>query len=294
MIPTRIRFLILLGAACMPSAVASGGEPPVLTRIAEIRSLTREEATKALPARIRGVVIWQSLGSFVIHDGERGIYVDTLTAKERGIWKSGDPSMTETQVGAVIEMEGITDPGGYAPTVLPRSIKRVGSGALPPPGRLSAERLLSGSEDSQWVEVEGVVQAFAKTNEAGETSLSMVVNGHPCGVTLQRCSETNASAWVDARVRIRGVLAPLFNHRSEVAGMKIITNDANDVEILDPAPSDPFQSPRVALNHLMPFSTDGDPYHRKVTRGDVTFSKLGEFFFLQLGEVIEHFASGFG
>ena len=131
MIPIRIRFLILLGAACMPSAIASGGEPPVLNRIAEIRSLTREEATKALPARIRGVVIWQSPGSFVIHDGERGIYVDTLTAKERGIWKSGDPSMTETQVGAVIEMEGISDPGGYAPTVLPRSIKRVGSGALP-------------------------------------------------------------------------------------------------------------------------------------------------------------------
>jgi len=274
---------LLIGAALIPSGLATGGEPPAMTRIAAVRSLSKEEAQKSLPVDIRGVVIWQSADSIVVHDGERGIYVDRRIARERGIWKSGDQPMTETEVGALIEMQGVTDPGGYAPTILPRLIKRVGSGMLPPPSRLPSERLLSGSEDSQWIEVEGVVQAFNKMNSAGETSLSMMVNGHPCGVTFQNCREVDASEWVDARVKIRGVLAPLFNLRSEVAGMKIISNDENDVEILKPAPSDPLRSPRVALNHLLPFSPDADPYHRKVTHGVVTFSKPGEFFFLQDG-----------
>ncbi len=281
--PFKTLSLTLVSVALISSGLAKSAESPAITRIAAIRSLSKEEAKKSLPVHIRGVVIWQSSDSFVVHDGERGIYVDRRIAREREIWKSGDQPITETEVGALIDMEGVTDPGGYAPTILPRMIKRVGSGMPPQPSRLSLERLLSGSEDSQWIEVEGVVQDFTKINSSGTTSLIMMVDGHPCGVTLQDCHGIDASAWVDARVKIRGVLAPLFNLRSEVAGMKIISNDEHDVDILKPAPSDPFRSPLVALNHLLPFFPDSDPYHRKVTRGVVTFSQPGEFFFLQEG-----------
>ena len=69
---------VLLGMTCR-----ADDEPRVLTQVAEIRALSRAEAAKGLPVRFRGVVGWASAhqgGSFIVHDGSRGIWVDRSVA----------------------------------------------------------------------------------------------------------------------------------------------------------------------------------------------------------------------
>lgn len=248
--------------------------------------MSRKEADKAVPVRIRGVVIWQSInpnGPFVVHDGERGIYVDLFMAIERGSWKRGDLPRTETETGALVEVEGVTNPGGYAPIIQPLKIRRVGSAPLPEARNVRPELLLSGNEDAQRIVVEGVVQSVERINETEVVAMKLVVDGNPCQVICERGNELDKASLPDSRIRVRGVLAPKFNLRSEVAGMKISCNGAGDIDIVKPGLADPFLAPQVSLDRLLPFSPDAAPYHRKATRGVVTFAKLGDFFFLQNG-----------
>ena len=203
--------------------------------------------------------------------------------KPGGSGRVGEPPAKDSEVGAVVEIEGVTDPGGYAPCVLPVRFKRVGSGPLPEARRIPFERLLSGSEDGQRVEVEGVVQGISPPDEYGDSKVMVMVDGHPCRVASEHGRELDAAKLVDARVRVSGLLVPLPNLRAEVAGLRMVVMGPGDFTVLEPPPADPFLAPRVSLNRLLPFSPDTKPYHRKVTEGVVTLAVPGQFFFLQEG-----------
>ena len=198
---------------------------------------------------------------------------------DRGIWQGGEPPARDSEVGALVELEGVTDPGGYAPCVLPLRFKRIGSGPLPEAKRMPLERLLSGREDGQRVEVEGVVHDVSAPDEFGDSKVMLMIDGHPCRVASERGRQLDASKLVDARVRVRGILVPLPNLRAEVAGLRMVVMGARDFEILEPPPADPFLAPKVELNRLLPFSPDASPFHRKVTEGVVTVAMPGQFFF---------------
>lgn len=274
-------LVVLQGVVC-----SAGAEPETLTRVAQIRSLSRDDAAKAMPVRLRGVVTWQDSGArpaFFIHDGDWNVWVGRPIAMDRGIWQGGEPPGRDSEVGALVELEGVTDPGGYAPCVLPLRFKRIGSGPLPEAKRMPLERLLSGSEDGQRVEVEGVVQDVSAPDEFGDSKVMLMIDGHPCRVASERGRQLDVSKLVDARVRVRGLLVPLPNLRAEVAGLRMVVMGAKDFEILEPPPADPFQAPKVELNRLLPFSPDASPFHRKVTAGVVTMAMPGQFFFLQDG-----------
>jgi signal transduction histidine kinase len=275
-------LLVLLGGLSFHARA----EPQPLTRVDQIRSLSREEAAKALPVRLRGVVTWQDsdpMPAFFVNDGERNIWVGRAIAQNRKIWQGGEPPAKDSEVGALVELEGVTDPGGYAPCVLPVRFKRVGSGPLPEARRLPLERLLSGSEDGQRVEVEGVVQGISPPDEFGDSKVMIMVDGHPCRVASENGNKLDAAKLVDARVRVRGLLVPLPNLRAEVAGLRMNVMGPDDFEVIEPPPADPFLAPQVSLNRLLPFSPDAKPYHRKVTQGVVTLAVPGRFFFLQEG-----------
>lgn len=284
----RIRPFHFLNPLVLAFVTSSSGlaETEPLTRVAQVRSLSREEAAKALPVRLRGVVTWQDsdpMPDFFIHDGELNVWLGRAIATTRMIWQGGQPPAKDSEVGALVEIEGVTDPGGYAPCILPIRFKRIGSGPLPEARRLPLERLLSGSEDGQRVEVEGVVQEISPPDEFGDSKVMIMVDGHPCRVATENGRDFDAAKLVDARVRVRGLLVPLPNLRAEVAGLRIVVMGAHDFEVLEAPPADPFLAPRVSLNRLLPFSPNANPYHRKVTNGVVTLAVPGQFFFLQEG-----------
>ena len=270
---------MLLGLALATSVLAETTTAPI-TRIDDIRRLSREDAAKRLPVRISGTCIHEASGESFIHDGGHGIWVSSLTARYLGLLDD-DSGLAGLAPGKTVEIEGLTDSGQYAPQILPIAIRQTGTAALPEPVRISTEQLLAASEDGQWVEIEGVIQRVQVL--ADRTVCWLMVDGVNSLVALYGEAARNLPPLVDARVRAVGAFAPDFNNRGEAVGPKIVSSSTGSIRVIQPPPADPFSRPRVPLNQLRVFSPDVLLFHRKVTSGVVTFVRPGEFFFLRDG-----------
>lgn len=246
-----------------------------------LRSLSPEDAAKASPVRLTGVVTYRGWLDFVIHDGQASIFADFRFSIKKGLWQGPMPSPSEIEAGALVEIEGVTDPGGFSPMVLVTKCRRIGTQSIPPPIKPSIGQLLSGTQDSHWVEVEGVVHQYEYSSaNAGPTRLSLAVEGQSCQVILRQDLSLTREQLVDAKVRVRGVLLNIANLRSQVSGLKLHSNGEQDIDVLLPPPADPFKAGRVALNRLITFDPNADPNHRKVTSGVVIFVMPRRFFYL--------------
>jgi len=269
-----VAFLTMLSA----SLTLRAEQPSPMTKVAEIRRLSRAQAGQAIPVKITGVCIScfhvANLPAFVINDGQESIWVQVPS-------KALDSP--EIRRGAKLVVEGVTDPAAYGPAIIAKRVQPVGESALPPPRHPELEDLLSGNEDGQWIEVEGVVQTAYQGEFLGVGAL-MLIDGIPCRLGSAGVAR-DFGKFVDARIRVRGIFSPDVNSRSEAALLKIqVADPKTDIDVLEPAPQDPFQSPRVPLGRLMPFSPDSRPWHRRVVSGVVTYRVSKRFFFLQDGE----------
>src|SRR3954469_7395847 len=95
---TRVHLLMI-------SALWAGSEiavpPGTITRIAEIRSLSREAAAQGVPVMVRGVLTWMARpSSFVLQDESAGIYVlsKSLPGKKRS--ESDETTLASVSEGA--------------------------------------------------------------------------------------------------------------------------------------------------------------------------------------------------
>ncbi len=281
-IPAAIAFCLLV-AAFSPASVAAGDRALPLTRVADIRRLSHGEAAKALPVKVSGVCFWRGARDLAIHDGEEGDWVGVGKALDTGLIAPGGVP-ADIVPGDRLEIEGVTDPGGYAPIILPKVIRKAGRMPLPEARRLPLEELLSGRADCQPVEVEGILQGHWRGgSEGGDPSsiASMVVDGYYCRVPFTNLPVGELARMVDARIRVRGLFTPDANSRAEGVALKVLANGRESIEVVEPALRDPFKAPRVSLDRLMPFSPDSRPFNRKVVAGTVVFAVPGSFFFIE-------------
>jgi len=273
--PAHIVFVLTMLSA---SLTIRAEQSLAMTKVVEIRRLSRAQAGQAIRVKIAGVCIScfhvANLRAFVINDGQESIWVQV---------PSKELDSPEIRRGAQLVVEGVTDPAAYGPAIIAKSVQCLGESSLPSPRHPALESLLSGSEDCQWIEVEGVVQTAYQGEFLGVGAL-MLIDGIPCRLSSAGVAR-DFGKLVDARIRVRGIFSPDVNSRSEAALLKILVADPKtDIYVLEPAPSDPFRSPRVPLERLMPFSPDGRPWHRRVVSGVVTYTVSKRFFFLQDGE----------
>src|SRR6266536_2249069 len=153
---TGIRWFVrLFISAVLTSAAASQTSPrgssPVLTNVAQIRELTLDEARRKHPIRLDGVIPYRAPAYMVtfFQDTTAGIFV---------FIPSSDP---QVKTGSRVEVEGNTTPGHFAPSIEHARIRVLGNAALPSPALKTLEDLLSGREDSQWIETRGIVHSVA-------------------------------------------------------------------------------------------------------------------------------------
>jgi len=122
---------------------------PVLTQAAQIRRLNSEEAQRHYPIRLRGVLTYYipELHLTFFHDSSAGIYINIL----------GTPPVAQT--GDLVEVRGVSGAGFFAPQVDNPELHVLGKASLPATRLFSLEDLLSGKQDSQFVEVRGIVHS---------------------------------------------------------------------------------------------------------------------------------------
>lgn len=251
----------------------------MLLTCADVRALSRDQAARGLPVKVRGVVTLvpsDSKDSFTVDDGT-GIWVGT-TQPNRG---TGDT--TALRVGDLVEVVGQSHAGHFAPTISATTVRRIGREYLPQPRPIVQLSLESGVHDSQRVVVNGVVQAVERVTRGERTELKLLVatpTGHFTYLLYDPAPSLTANL-VDAQVSLVGVFLSFFNPRREFLGVRIYSNDSADITVLRLPKPNSAAVPEVALGDVMGFSARGIDLHRRRVRGTVTLSKPGHYFYLQ-------------
>lgn len=269
--PTPTKFLrTLLTLAALAAAGARADEAPPLTLAGELLSLTADEARRSRPVAVTGVVTaaehdWR--GQFFVQDATGGVFVENFT--------SAAPS-----VGDLVRVEGVSHPGSFAPIIGTPRWTKLGTAPLPEPRRVAIEDLQAGHEDSQRVEVEGIVRAAWM--ESGWLLIDLSVVGNRLQVRSSLPQGWTPAALTAARVRVRGTAAMrTIGALRHMTAAVLYVPRTEDLIVLEPEKVDPFTLPATPLNNIAQYRRHGRAEERVHLRGTVTLQRTGGDIYIQ-------------
>jgi signal transduction histidine kinase len=260
-------FLFFLVFAAISSAQTSSKTATLLTHANQIRRLTAEQASEEYPVKIRGVITEDAPApDFFVLDSTAGIYVEG----------SRSP-VFEHHLGELVEIEGVTGPGKFAPVIREQTFRVLGKGTLPQGKLYSFSDLADGRMDSQWVRVRGIVRSAAIDRDSWhEPTLALRVTSgsgeFAARVPIQQ--EQDFSSWVGREVLIEGVCGSLFTAQRQLSGILFYVPRLSFIKMEAPARETPFSG-------LLQFAPGEGAGHRVRVRGVVTYQQLGSALFLQ-------------
>ncbi len=134
--------------------------------------------------------------------------------------------------GIKVRVEGLSLPGLYTPVLNSKKIQILGPAPKPAPQKITIDQLLTGAFDSQWVEVEGIVHA--EREEWSLWAIDIVQGESRVTVHLLKSNIAKPLQYVDARVRLHGVVASSFNEKRQLLGFKVLVPSMEEVVVLEP------------------------------------------------------------
>ena len=273
--------------ATLVCATSLRGQLPTLTRIDQIRQLTLGQAKRGYPVRLRAVVTYYSSQGFDFSTQESteasptpDMFIQDSTA---GIWVNTPVGGSPAQAGQLIEIEGVSEAPDFAPQIGKPHWKVIGRAPMPVARRTSFERMASTMEDSQWVEIEGTVRSAKETK--GVLSLSVAVSGGQLRALIPEFRQPVPTGLIDTEVRIRGACGALFNQKNQLIGVLLYVPGLDQVEVVKPAPADPFAAPVLPISSPQQFTPEGVSGHRIHVRGVVSFQQPGSLLYISDGAV---------
>lgn len=255
----------------MSAPAPAQAQPAVLRTAAEVRRLTPEQAEKHLPVSLRGVVTF--------HDG--AVYSRFVQDATAGIYLQETTNMPPFGPGNVVEVEGVTGAGEYAPIIMLRSIKVIGDAPLPPAKPVSLEQLVSGQEDSQYVELVATVRAVRFEEESQYFLVDLAMGGERFTAYTRQLPVTDTQDLVESVVRVRGVCSTLFNRQRQLFGFRLVVPREEDLKIEKPAAANPFDIPTQEISSLLRFTAQGTFGPRMKVAGRVVYQEPGVALFIQ-------------
>jgi len=249
---------------------------PVLTRISDIRGLSEEEAELGHSVRIQGVVTFYGKSSSL--PGRVVLFVQDSTG---GIYVHPPALGLGLTAGELVEIKGVSGHGLFANQIEKPEVQVLGPVPLPEPRRPRWEELSLGREDSQWVEIAGIVHSAQIQEQLDRLVLSVAVGSGRVRVVVANYPKSAATQLLDSKIRIRGACGGIFNSRYQMVGVVIYVQDISAIQTLEPSPltaeSPPLESIR-ALARLSAGTTSG---HRVKVRGIVTLQRLSRTLYIK-------------
>jgi signal transduction histidine kinase/ActR/RegA family two-component response regulator len=228
--------------------------------VAAVHALSVEDAALSLPVHVRAIVTF-------INPDSRTLFVQDRT----GASYVYAPRIREFRVAAgdLADVFGVTTPGGFAPSISDGWATRISPGSMPAPAPVSFDDLLSGKQDSLWVQTEGVVQSV-QTCCQPEVHVWLQWGEHRY-VALVANPKSEPLPAVDARVRIRGVCATICNTRRQIVGIQLYVPSPRFIETIEAAPK-AFMEARP-IDDVLRFSARDPSGHRIRVRGVVSLAQ---------------------
>ncbi|MFZ1085818.1 MAG: GGDEF domain-containing protein [Terracidiphilus sp.] len=259
-------------AASAASAPAVGGQLPTLTTAAEVHNLTPAQAKLHYPVHLRAVctICFAGWHGFFVNDGVTGVYVET---------KNQVLLTAAFHPGTYLDIVGVTGPGDYAPVVDQSTLRILGERPLPPAQEVSLDLISTGVEDGQWIAFEGTVRSIGPGNSMLAVT---IVSGRWQIIVNTPLGKNAPNKLIDARVRIRGAAGPVFNQRRQLIGVGAYSPNLDYIQILDPAPADPFSLPLKHLNSVFEYTPGARSDHLVRIRGIVS-ARSGQTVFIYDG-----------
>ncbi len=263
-----IAFLLILSSSLPSRAQATNEE---LRTVSSVRRLTAQEAGRHIPVRLHGVVTFfdEALYSRFIQDETGGIYLDTST---------NVPTLTP---GQVVEIEGVTGAGEFAPIVVPQRATIVSEAPLPTARPTSIEELVGGLQDSQFIEARGIVRSVRYENESSSFALDIQSGGERFTAYAKDLGVSGPETLVDSILRIRGVCSTLFNRQRQLFGFRMLVPGPDYLTVETPAPASPFDIVSQPIGSLLQYTPEGSFGHRVKVTGTVTYFEPGVALFVQ-------------
>ncbi len=246
---------------------------PTLTTAAAVHGLTALEAKRHYPVHIRAVCVVCFTGwhGFFVHDGSSGVYVET---------KNQVLLTAAIHAGTILDINGITGSGEFAPIVDQSSLQVLGEAVVPPARAVSLDRLSTGIEDGQWISFEGTVRSA----EIRESMLVLTVASGRLQVELMTSQESRVDyrKLIDARVQVRGTAGPVFNQRGQIIAVNIYSPNLDYVRVLEQPSVNPFSLPVRGIRNVFEYHPGAAPDHRIRIHGIVA-GRWGKTVFISDG-----------
>jgi PAS domain S-box-containing protein len=267
--PTPRRFTITLQRAEVKRIAAqelnlaadeSQNGLPWMRSLEHIRQLPNTLASHAYPVDIKGVLtaVHHQRDCFFIQIGNEGIYVD-----------ASDQFLQKFRPGQLVRLRGVTWSGGFAPVIIHPKLELLGEGRMPVAQKVDPEVAPSGTYDSEWVEIEGLVRPIRRTD--GGYLFNLMTSVGPVGALMVNANdESEWRSLIDARVRVRGVFATSFTNDRVLTGYRIFIDSPKSMDVLRAAPSAAESKPLERIADLLRFGGDGEQGRRARVQGIVT------------------------
>jgi signal transduction histidine kinase len=262
--------------AAILSAIAAGlsaqerpsGSLPLLTRIQDIRALSQDEGQRGYPVRFRATVTHFDEvlhTTLIVHDGAYGQFISPPANSPKF------ENWNQLKAGQLVEIEGRTERGGFAPNVVPLKIRRLGDGPKPLGKRLTFSELLTGRYDCDYVDVSGVIQRAWLANEPKSRVMyaDVAIGDGVVRAAFWDSLPNDASRFIDARVHLEGNIGTIFGPSEQLRGLSLFAGRIQDIVVLE-SPPDPFSLPERSIQRIFNYSSIGEVNRRIRVRGVVT------------------------
>jgi signal transduction histidine kinase len=177
-------------------------------------------------------------------------------------------------------LDGVSAPGEYAPILDQAVVRAIGQSHIPSTApRVSFAELMSGAEDGQWVEAEGVVRSVAYS--AGHVTVSLGMSDGVIRATTVRLPGVDYDHLIDAKILMHANAAPLFTKRRQMVGAHLLFPDLSAIVIEEQAESDAYALPLRSVANLLRFSSKVELPHRVRVRGRMTLQWPGRLLCVQ-------------
>jgi diguanylate cyclase (GGDEF)-like protein/PAS domain S-box-containing protein len=196
---------------------------------------------------VRAVVTYYDTAgpNLFVQDGTGGIWVDLR----------GTNGTEAPHVGQRLDLRGVAGQG-FSPYVAKPQWKVLGSSRLPTATLVTYEQAATGSFDSQWIAMEGIVRSFVQQAEGNVLVIDVAT---PTGKFKVRVPDYHAAfpmELVDAKIRFHGVCGSSFNRRNQFISIHLMMPNLGYANVVDAAPVNPFSVPATPVGTVRRFSAD--------------------------------------